>query len=46
MPSVLIEIGYLTNKTDEKYIGSESGQEFIAKSIYKAFRDYKLEMEE
>jgi N-acetylmuramoyl-L-alanine amidase len=46
MPSVLIEIGYLTNKTDEKYIGSENGQEFIAKSIYKAFRDYKLEMEE
>jgi len=46
MPSVLIEIGYLTNKTDEKYIGSDSGQQFIAKGVYKAFRDFKLEMEE
>lgn len=46
MPSVLIEIGYLTNKTDEKYIGSEAGQTFIAKSVYKAFRDFKLEMED
>jgi len=46
MPSVLCEIGYLTNKTDEKYMGGKDGQEHVATSIYKAFRDYKLAMEE
>ncbi len=45
MPSVLIETGFLTNKTEEKYLLSEYGQDIIASAIYRAFRDYKNEIE-
>lgn len=45
MPSVLIETGFLTNNSEEKYLGSEEGQKSIAESIYFAFRDYKNDME-
>lgn len=43
MPSVLIELGYISNLTDENYLKSESGQESLAKSIFNAFRNYKRE---
>lgn len=45
MPSVLIETGFLTNGSEEKYLGSADGQEKIAESIFYAFRDYKNDME-
>lgn len=45
MPSVLIETGYLTNPAEEVYLASEKGQEEIAMAIYKAFAQYKDEME-
>ncbi|HMT30059.1 MAG TPA: N-acetylmuramoyl-L-alanine amidase [Bacteroidia bacterium] len=45
MPSVLIELGFLTNKSDEKYLISEKGQESMATSILKAFKQYKQETE-
>lgn len=45
MPSVLIETGFLTNKTDEKYLLSEKGQLATANSIFRAFMAYKLDME-
>jgi len=45
MPSVLIELGFLTNKADEKFLISEKGQESAANSIVMAFRDYKKETE-
>lgn len=41
MPSVLIEVGYISNRSEEAYLGSESGQQQMARSIYKAFCDYK-----
>ena len=41
MPSILVEMGYITNANDEKYMKSASGQNSIANSIYLAFRDYK-----
>jgi len=46
MPSVLIEIGFLTNKTEEVYLNSEKGKMLIASGIYRAFRDYKIAIEE
>jgi len=46
MPSVLIETGYLSNAKEEKYLGSEQGQVYIASAIYRAFRNYKTEMED
>jgi N-acetylmuramoyl-L-alanine amidase len=45
MPSVLIETGYLTNPDEERYLASENGQEAIATAIYKAFAQYKAEVE-
>lgn len=45
MPSALIETGYLTNTEEEKYLASEKGQVYLASAIYRAFRDYKAEME-
>lgn len=45
MPSVLIETGFLSNKEEEKYLASEKGQNQIAYSIFRAFREYKSEQE-
>ena len=45
MPSVLIETGFLTNGTEEKYLASEEGQDEVAQSVFKAFKLYKEEIE-
>lgn len=45
MPSVLIETGYLTNPTEELFLGSLDGQNKIAEAIYEAFRIHKAETE-
>ena len=41
MPSVLIEVGYISNPNEENYLISERGQNALAKSIYNAFCIYK-----
>lgn len=41
MPSVLIELGYITNPAEESYLMSENGSSALAKSIYQAFLSYK-----
>jgi N-acetylmuramoyl-L-alanine amidase len=41
MPSVLVETGFLSNKTEELYLGSEKGQIYLASAIYRAFKEYK-----
>ena len=43
MPSVLIELGYISNPTEEKYLNSNHGQDVLVNSIYKAFTEYKKE---
>lgn len=45
MPSVLIETGFLTNPDEEDYLISSEGQEEISDAIYKAFAQYKQEIE-
>ncbi len=45
MPSVLTEIGYLTNPQEEKFLGSEKGQDYMASCLFRAFRKYKNEVE-
>ncbi len=45
MPSVLIEIGFLTNKSEEKYLHTKNGQAKIAASIYQAIKTYKKRLE-
>ncbi|MCO6500900.1 MAG: N-acetylmuramoyl-L-alanine amidase [Vicingus serpentipes] len=46
MPSVLIETGFLTNLEEEKFLISNIGQDYMASAVFRAFRDYKLEIEE
>lgn len=44
MPSVLIELGYITNPNEEAFLLSENGSNIMAKSIYQAFLKYKQEI--
>lgn len=46
MPSVLIEAGFLSNETDEKFLNSESGQNEIASCLFKAIQEYTKYYEE
>lgn len=45
MPSVLIELGFLTNPEEEDFLHSENGQVYMASAIYRAFKEYKIELE-
>lgn len=45
MPSVLVETGYLSNHSEEKYLNDSYGQTLIASGLFRAFRDYKNEIE-
>lgn len=45
MPSVLIETGFLTNNIEEKFLAGDEGQELIASGIYRAFKEYKSDVE-
>lgn len=44
-PSVLVEAGFLSNETEEKFLGTDSGQDLIASGIYRAFKEYKSDVE-
>ena len=44
MPSVLIEIGFITNREEERYINSHSGQAKIANEIAKAVIEYERQI--
>jgi N-acetylmuramoyl-L-alanine amidase len=45
MPSILVEIGFMSDDEDEKYINSESGQQEIVEDLVNAFRTYKQRVE-
>lgn len=40
MPSVLIETGFITSPTEEKYLISKEGQDYLAASIFRACKEY------
>ncbi|MBG7613414.1 N-acetylmuramoyl-L-alanine amidase [Polaribacter sp. BAL334] len=40
MPSILIELGFLTNRAEGAYLNSEKGQSQMAKAIADAIKDY------
>jgi N-acetylmuramoyl-L-alanine amidase len=44
-PSVLVEVGFLTNANEEKFLGTDDGQDLVASGIYRAFKEYKSEVE-
>ena len=41
MPSVLVELGFLTNPEEEDFLNSENGKELMASALLRAFRTYK-----
>lgn len=41
MPSVLVEVGYISNPNEEAFLISKAGQDKIASSIYSAFCQFK-----
>ncbi|MBN2616266.1 MAG: N-acetylmuramoyl-L-alanine amidase [Bacteroidales bacterium] len=45
MPSVLVELGFLTNPKEEAYLLSNKGQSQLAYSIYLAFKKFKTNFE-
>lgn len=40
MPSVLVEVGYLTNKEEEKFLNTGEGQAIVASALYRSFRRF------
>jgi N-acetylmuramoyl-L-alanine amidase len=46
MPSVLIELGFLSNKEERDFMGKEQGKTILAESIAKAFAEYKKRFDE
>ena len=45
MPSVLIELGFISNHSEEDFLNSEQGQVYLASAIYRAFKEYKTTVE-
>lgn len=45
MPSVLVEVGFVSNPDEEQYISNDNGQDRIASNIANAFADYKMKYE-
>ncbi len=45
MPSVLVELGFLTNAEEVKYLVSETGQNNLASALFRAFKEYKTQFE-
>jgi len=44
-PSVLVEMGFVSNYEDAKYISSKEGQEAIAESVYQSIVNYKKRLD-
>lgn len=45
MPSILIEIGFISNLEEEEYMNSEAGQAEIVANIFNALKRYKERLE-
>jgi N-acetylmuramoyl-L-alanine amidase len=45
MPSVLVELGFLTNKEEEDFLNSSDGKTYMASALYRAFNEYRTEIE-
>lgn len=41
MPSVLVELGFLTNPNEEDFLQSEDGRTYMASALFRAFREYR-----
>lgn len=43
MPSILVELGYISNPAEERFMKTKDGQDKLAIAIYNAFTKYKWE---
>ena len=43
MPSILVELGFISTPEEERYLNTENGVNTLSKSIYQAFLTYKNE---
>lgn len=46
MPSVLVELGFISNHEEEDFLHSSEGQTYMASALFRAFKEYKLELEQ
>ncbi|MEX2573523.1 MAG: N-acetylmuramoyl-L-alanine amidase, partial [Balneolaceae bacterium] len=46
MPALLVELGFITNSDEARYLSSDYGQSIVASAIFRAIRDYKVEYEQ
>ena len=45
MPSILVELGYITNPTEAAFLISENGSAIMARSIYTAIANYRKQQQ-
>ncbi|MDR0364322.1 MAG: N-acetylmuramoyl-L-alanine amidase [Bacteroidales bacterium] len=45
MPSILVELGFISNVAEENYLRSEAGKKACANALFNAFKEYKTEKE-
>ena len=45
MPAILVELGFISNPTEARFISSDDGQTYLASAIFRAIRDYKMDYE-
>ena len=45
MPAVLIELGFISNPTEEQFLRSDSGQRQLAESIFNGIKNYRTKVE-
>lgn len=45
MPAILVETGFISNPSEQRYLTSKYGQSIIASAIFRAIRNYKEDYE-
>lgn len=45
MPAVLVELDFICNPVQEKYMASDKGRQQMAEAIFNGFREYKLSVD-
>ncbi|MFI3330767.1 MAG: N-acetylmuramoyl-L-alanine amidase [Rikenellaceae bacterium] len=45
MPSVLTEIGFMSNSSDRAFLSTSSGQKKVARALFNAFSEYKTQVD-
>jgi N-acetylmuramoyl-L-alanine amidase len=46
MPAVLVELGFITNPAEQRFLTSDYGQSIMASAMFRAIRDYKVEYDQ